>query len=145
MMTPIDTDEHGIIHGFAYHDGLLCGVLADRDGKSVFLSLQSSTGLRRVLTLKGVEYFDVSEFREANIVTTMWLYDIAVARQRPHVVKVLVERLFVAPDTLEAGLQVFVLECAIGADVIALCRGAEISHPGCAIDILPAGGRTGTE
>ncbi|NUP98160.1 MAG: hypothetical protein HUU28_18545 [Planctomycetaceae bacterium] len=136
-MAKIQSDEHGRVIGFPYHDGDLEGVLCD--GKTVHLALRSVGGERRVLSLRGVKHLAVDEFWLGNIVLVMFLSDLAqrcagsdeFARQAAADWRIeLGER--------SSGLLGFVLLSSYGATVRAVCDDAEVSEPGVTLSVAHA-------
>ena len=136
-MAKIQSDEHGRVIGFPYHDGYLDGLLCDVS--SVHLALRSVGGERRVLSLRGVKHLAVDEFWEGNIVLVMFLSPLAqkcagtdeFARQAPADWRIeLGER--------SAGLLGFVLLSSYGATVRAVCEDADVSEPGVTLAVVHA-------
>lgn len=124
----LSSDANGYVTGFSYHDGFLDGVITD--GSDILLGLRSSRDEFRILTLRGIVGLHVEGFREGNIVLNLRLAPTAQAARDADVVRMLAERLFLEPVDLGMDTYVFVLDGSFGADVIAVCGGAEISEPG---------------
>jgi hypothetical protein len=124
-MSRFSTDENGTIRGFAYHDGFLDGVaLAPNQAQ---LHLRSSTGTKRVLTLRGVKALDVQQLREGNIVNTMRVLPAESFESNAEVKRNVSGRLFL--ESVPTDCVVFQLDCSYGADVIAICHEVVISDP----------------
>lgn len=121
-------DENGYVKGFAYHDGFLEGVLAA--GPDVHLALRSTGHEYRVVTLRQVVAFQVEGFREGNIVLNLRLLPASRAVADAEVRSLLADRLFLEPAKLSGDAHVFQLEASFGADIIAVCGGAEVSEAG---------------
>jgi hypothetical protein len=109
-MTRLTCDERGMVVGFAHHDGTLDGVLID--GSDVHIALRSSSGDRRVLTLRGVTTLELGGFREGNIVAYMFMSR-------------------TADDAV-----VFSIDSSYGAELRATCRDAEISDTGVTLGLV---------
>lgn len=115
-------DANGRVRGFAYHDGYLDGItLKDRE---VQLAIGSIDNERRVLTLHGVQGLKVDNFREGNILADLWCLTVAEALQMPDVAR----RIADASGAVAPELCVFVLESSYGANLIAVCKRAEVSE-----------------
>lgn len=132
-MTRVQTDAHGLLVGFSHHDGFIDGLLTDAGAKRVDIALRSSSGDRRLLTLRGVTAMHVGGFREGNIVARLRLLPIARAAADEGLCAWLVERLYVDPATLSASTLVFVVEASYGAELIALCEEVDVGEPGSAL------------
>lgn len=123
-------DENGTIRGFPYHDGWLDAVvLAER---RAHLSLRSTDGTKRVLTLEGLAALDVHGLRESNIVLSMRLLSPEAALADQSVRESIRARLYIEAATIPAGSYVFILEPSFGAEVIAICSGVEVTTGGLA-------------
>lgn len=127
MTSPL-TDEHGFVRGFPYHDGFLDGVLVD--GREARFALRDLEGTRRVFSLRDIRCLCMDEFRQGNIVADLRVISVVQARENPTVCKLLADRLYLDPMTLDPSLRIFSLECSYGAEVIAVCGEVDISEAG---------------
>ena len=136
-MAKIQTDEHGMVISFPYHDGDLDGVLCE--GTTVHLGLRSVGGERRVLSLRGVKRLAVNEFWEGNCVLDLWLWPLG----RPCPVSGELARKFRDKWRLELAslpdeLLGFTLSSSYGAEIVAVCEDADISDPGVTLSVVHA-------
>jgi len=127
---PFHCDESGFVRGFAHHDGYLEGVLTDDVAKEAHLAIRSTSGERRVLTLRGVTALDVSGFREGNIIQNLRMWSAAKAAGDPEVRRSLDERLYLDATKLPPNASVFILESSFGANLIAVCAELFVSEVG---------------
>ncbi|MEQ1572560.1 MAG: hypothetical protein ABMA64_43470 [Myxococcota bacterium] len=123
----INTDPHGRVIGFAYHDGCVAGVALEADGKRVRIWLRSSSGQENVLVLAGVRALSVDGLREGNIVHAIRLHPIAEARVQFDVPPLVQARLGLDVGTLPVDEFVFLLEPSYGADFVAVCGDVELN------------------
>jgi len=127
-MSQITCDQDGFVRGFPYHDGFLDGVLASNGGKEVHLALRAASGEQRVLTLRRVTALHVEGFREGNIVLNMRMLPAGRLASEEEVRCLLADRLLVNAANLPEDVMVFVLESSFGAEVVAICYGAEVEE-----------------
>ena len=130
----LSCDEHGIATGFSYHDGYLDGVLVAKDGKEARFALRSIEGVRRVLTVRGLVRLQVDNFRQGNIVGTIWTLRGEQASANLEVRRMLIETL--GRPALPDGTLAFMIDTSYGANVIAICSEALVSEPGVTLDAV---------
>jgi len=135
MTTQVTWDTNGFARGFPHHDGFLEGVLVSETGQELHLALRSSDGERRVLTLRRVVALRVDDFRGGNIVHNLRLTPASSLVGDAEVHRMVVDLLELDPTRLSADTSVFRLESSIGAGVVAVCGGVEISEPGSTLSI----------
>jgi hypothetical protein len=121
----IDTDEHGRLIGFRYHDGSLNGVQIT-EHNNLHLQGCSVCGENFQLNLQCVDLFALDEFREGNTINTMYLWSFLDA---PKTVISKISKKFGLDNALmdvkygsSDEFFIFVLECSYGAEILAISK-----------------------
>lgn len=136
-MVKIQSDEHGMVIGFPYHDGYLDGLLCE--GTTVHLALRSVGGERRVLTLRGVRHFAMNDFWEGNIVLDLGLAPLGRrCGATQNLAREARARWRVELETYPAELLGFMLSSSYGAYIVAICEDADVSEPGVTLSVVHA-------
>lgn len=135
-MSNFTYDHDGTVTGFPYHDGHLDGLLIT-EREEVVLALRSIDGEHRLLKLSGVQYLDVDEFRQGNIVIDIYVLSKELLSRHEEFSKLVAAKLFVTAEQIRNDSIVFVLQSAYGAEIVAVCSDVNVG-PGrlVATDVL---------
>jgi hypothetical protein len=137
VSTPLRWDEDGFARGVPYHDGALDGVVTDGAARQVHLAIRSTTGERRVLTLRGVLGLRVDGFREGNIVLNIRRVPAAALAADDDMRHLVTEHLSLDATALPPTVMLLVLESSFGAHVIAACHDVDCSDPDARLVVAP--------
>lgn len=124
MTSNVEVDSNCLVVGFPYHDGLLESVTIVAE--DILLALRSLNGDIRWLILRRVSALCVDGMRQGNTILNLRIIPVARAIQDTATRELLSSRLFLEPQQALTRKVLFLLESSYGADIVALCDGANV-------------------
>lgn len=129
-------DQHATLEHPGLHDGLLTGMLlGDKSdaNKSVTLMAKNSSGEAVAIRLDGLEMLRAFEFYEGNIISTLWLWPLALmpdrywealGKNRVHDHQLNAERARL--EQSGPGKLGFAIDSSYGCELVAICDSVDV-------------------